>query len=188
MGKRIKLIISIILIALISFFSFYFVLMGIAGYLLLFPIWVFCVIISVINLIRKKRKFILIYVLIFSIVAAFFGEQYVDYLNNYLEDEIKFLAKSIENNDKITDNKYNTSEIVIMLKKYNYDKIEFPYNNANDMIAINGFTRKPGKPLMNLTFKISDNYFSISGIMQLIGIPGMHYNSNEKIVHRGKGR
>jgi hypothetical protein len=177
----------VILIFCISFFSFYVIKLQFIGYIFLLSIWLFCILISIVAIVKSinnKKNYFLNYILLISILFAFLGEVHVDYLYNYLEKEMLFIVNSIEN--YYGNKKYNASEIKNLLEIYEYKKIGTYYNDPNNGFYFIGIRRLHGKPLMNLSFYMNDDYYIISGITQILGIPYMEYDSREKTVNRNK--
>jgi hypothetical protein len=120
-----------------------------------------------------KKNYFVNYIIFFSMIAAFIGEINVYQLNNYLEEEILAIAKNIDNYYESANKIYKAEEIKTLMERFKYNYIDFPYNKSNDQIFISGFSHVSGKPLLNISLYISKDEYSIHGITQDLGIPGM---------------
>jgi hypothetical protein len=114
------------------------------------------------------------------------GELYVYYFDKSLEKDVLDIVYEINNHHENAN--YDTNEIKNLMEKYNYKKLEYPYNNSKDKMAIFGLRRTRGKPSINLHFTISDDHFIIEGISQILGIPGVKYDSRENYLQIDKQR
>jgi hypothetical protein len=65
---------------------------------------------------KIKKNHILNYNLLFTLIAVFIGNFYVDYKNNYYENELINIVNKIEDHYKISDEKYDSYDLNLLIE------------------------------------------------------------------------
>ena len=105
---------SIVILIIITLLSFSTILVEVFGYGIILFIWLISFIILLFTMfisIKNKKNYILNYLLLFSIIGFFIGELYYKSLNDYLKNEMLYIAKKIDNLYENNDNDLNVYKI-----------------------------------------------------------------------------